>query len=111
MQASTNRVRCPSRARGASLLAILLAVAVGTPLVEWTNTAQAQYGGVTPNAPYDQSRRVARRTARRTARRQDEIQQPYEQPPAQQPPPQQQPYPQQPYPQQPYPQQPYPPPH
>jgi hypothetical protein len=105
MQASTNRGRRPSRARGVSLLAVVLAVAVGAPLVEWTATAWAQYGGVTPNAPYDQSRRVARRTARRTARRQDEIQQPYEQ----QPPPQQ-PYPQQPYPQQPYPQQPYPPP-
>ena len=106
MQASTNRDRRPSRARGVSLLALVLAVAVGAPLVEWTATAWAQYGGVTPNAPYDQSRRVARRTARRTSRRQDDIQQEYQQP-YQQPYPQQ-PYPQQPYPQQPYPQQPYP---
>jgi hypothetical protein len=104
MQASTNRGRHRSRARG--VLAVLLAVAVGAPVIEWTAPASAQYGGVTPNAPYDQSRRVARRTSRRTARRQDDIQQPYEQPPPQQP------YypPQQPYPQQPYPQQPYPPP-
>jgi hypothetical protein len=106
MQARTNRGWRPSRhARGASLLALLVAVAVSAPLVGWTETAWAQYGGITPNAPYDQSRRVARRTARRTSRRQDDIQQPYQQPYPQQPPPQQ------PYPQQPYPQQPYAPPH
>ncbi len=102
MQASTNRGRRLSRARGVSLLAVLLAVAVGAPLVEWTGTAWAQFGGITPNAPYDQSRRVARRTARRTAARQNDMQQPYPQQPYPQ-----QPYPQQPYPQQPYPQQPY----
>jgi len=100
MQAKTNRGRRLPRARGVSLLAVLLAVAVGAPLVEGTGTAWAQYGGITPNAPYDQSRRVARRTSRRTAaRQQDNVQQPYPQ----------QPQPQQPQPQQPYPQQPYPP--
>ena len=97
MQARTIRGRRPLRARGVSLLALLVAVAVTAPLVGWTETAWAQYGGITPNAPYDQSRRTARRTARRTSRRQDDIQQEYQQP-------YQQPYPQQPYPQQPYPQ-------
>jgi hypothetical protein len=105
MQASTYRGR-----RGVSLLALLLGVAAIAPVVGWTTAAEAQYGGITPGAPYDQSRRVARRTARRTSRRQNDMQEYYEQP-APQPYPQQ--YPPQPYPQQypqPYPQQ-YPPPH
>jgi hypothetical protein len=96
MQARENR-GLTARARGACLLALALAIAGIAPLLAPEPVAWAQYGGVTPGLPYDQSRRVARRTARRTSRRQAAAQEEY----YQQAPPQ--PYPQQP--QQPYPQQ------
>lgn len=99
MHSRLNRGTHRSRPHRVSLLALLLAMALIAPLAGSTGTAWAQYGGITPNAPYDQSRRVARRTARRTTRRNVDYQQQYQQP-------YQQPYPQQP---QPYPQQPYPP--
>jgi hypothetical protein len=57
---------------------LLGALLVGIDLIGMVATARAQYGGITPNAPYDQSRRVARRTARRTTRRNTAAQQPYE---------------------------------
>jgi hypothetical protein len=63
------------------------ALLIGLGLVGVTADAWAQYGGVTPNAPYDQSRRVARRTARRTTRRNTDTQEQYQYAPA---PPQQQ---------------------
>jgi hypothetical protein len=75
---SSNQGRRRFGARGASLLVLLVAVAGVAPLIGTVTTASAQYGGITPRAPYDQSRRVARRTARRTSRRQYERQQQYE---------------------------------
>jgi hypothetical protein len=63
---------------------LLRAVLIGAGLFELAGTARAQYGGITPNAPYDQSRRVARRTARRTTRRNTAAQEQYAPPPYQQ---------------------------
>jgi hypothetical protein len=71
-----------SRGVGSWLRAFATGLVVFGGLCAAGASAHAQYGGITPNAPYDQSRRVARRTARRTTRRQTEMQQPSVQQPS-----------------------------
>jgi hypothetical protein len=87
MEAHTNTTQRRPFARRVLLFGFAVAAAVtAAPAAAW-----AQYGGITPNAPYDQSRRVARRTARRTANRNAAAQEQYVAPPPQQQAPQPQP--------------------